>query len=434
MHPHKPEVRRGIAIHEQPILESRIDAFHGAWIAAVRHVQCVHPASSHVLTLSDGRPVELLEPLGTGSLGTVYRALLESGWGLRRHVAVKVIAMTPEMDHGETMRHLGRMARRAACIRHPSIVQLLEIDRTDALDPTPAPFVVTELVEGESLASLMRGWEREGMRVPLDFATVVTLRAAEALDAALFTDGPDGSLTHLVHGDLSPRQILISNQGEVKVGDFGQFTLSSANSHIRARAHIAHTAPEVACGSIPNTRSDVFSLGIVLHELLVGPRFAKGTTIAEAARMVREGQSHTKLIEPNLPRALRDIINRATDRNPMERYPHARSMAFDLRREMLQLGLCDTQTCVRHTVVGWYGGGGQEQTGESAQVRIAPLKSDVAPILEKERPSGVDVVGHADLQPLRPISSTASAEDTASPNTWLAAPAPHAPRALRGRR
>ncbi len=417
-------------------------------------VQCVHPASSPVLTLTDGRLIELLEPLGVGSYGSVYRGLLESGWGLKRPVAVKVIAMTPDMDLGEAMRHLGRVARRAACVRHPSVIQLLEIDRTDVIDLMLSPFIVSELVEGESLASLMKGWERDGLRVPVDFATIVALRVAEALDAALFSDGVDGSLTHLVHGDLSPRQVLISNQGEVKLGDFGQFTLSCANSHVRARSHLAYTAPEVACGAIPTSRSDVFSLGVILHEMLIGPRFAKGTSIADAAQMVRDGQVHTKLIEPNLPRALRDILGRATDRNPMERYPHARAMAFDLRREMLHLGLCDTQTCVRHTIVGWYGGRGEAASqGAAAPARetarppakMQPVKSDVvprmpplpipfpshrvsappAPPARGRVPSGVDfVVRHEDLEPLR----------VHPPREPVEPEAPRPPGAIRGGR
>ena len=69
--------------------------------------------------------------------------------------------------------------------------------------------------------------------------------------------------------------------------------------------------------------------------------------------MVREGRFQLNVMEPNIPRALKDIVEVATHTDPMERYPNARSLAFDLRREMHRLGLCDAQTCVRHAVVGW---------------------------------------------------------------------------------
>jgi serine/threonine-protein kinase len=301
--------------------------------------------------LSDGRSVTLCDVLGRGELGTVYRGLLESGWGVRRPVAVKLLSLRADLDDSEATCQLGRIARRAVCVRDPSVIQLFELNRTVAqLGEPVSPVTIMELVDGPSLASLIEDRSSDRSRMPIDFAMVVTVRAAEALGAALFTDGADGSLTNLVHGDLSPRQILVSTQGEVKVGDFGQFTFREVSSGTRSRSRLAYTAPEVACGAAPNARSDVFSLGIILRELLVGPRFAPRTSMAEAARMVRDGAMHSDVLEPSLPQSLRDVIQRATQPDAMGRYPHARAMAFDLRREMLRLGLCDAQTCIRHAL------------------------------------------------------------------------------------
>lgn len=321
-----------------------------------RSVQHLHPASpaSRAVTLTDGRSISLIESLGRGSCGTVYRGVVESNWGVQRPVAVKIVSLSPDVDPTLPMQELGRIARRAACIRHPSFIQLLEVDRT-----TPyaghgwQPFIVSELVEGESLATLLDAWSAENVRVPLDFATVVALHTAEALGAALFSEGIDGVLTGLVHGALSPRQIRVSSQGEVKVGDFGQSTLQSCNSHIRSRSRLAFTAPEVATGAPANARSDVFSLGIILHEMLIGPRFPSGTSYGAASRMVEDGAIHSTVLTPNLPRGLRDVILKATAKDPMERYAHAHSMAFDLRREMFRLGLYDARTSIRHAIVGW---------------------------------------------------------------------------------
>lgn len=341
-------------------------------------MQCIHPASSETLTLSDGRAVVLLEAIGRGSCGVVHRGLVESAWGVKRHVAVKVFQVAPELDHGEVMRRLGRIARRAASIRHGAVVQLFEVDRFDGPDGSVQPFIVTELVEGESLATLVAGWHARGLRVPVDFAVVVGLRAAEALGAALYADTADGSLAGLVHGDLSPRQVLVSNQGEVKVCDFGHAALRDLGSNVRSRTRLAHTAPEVACGAEPDARSDVFSLGVLLYELLLGPRFGAGTQFADAVQMVRDGRFQLNVMEPNIPRELRDVVERAIDRIPTERYPHARALALDLRREMHRLGLCDAATCVRHAVVGWCEVRAGDSTGFERQ------KSDVVPKLDDD--------------------------------------------------
>ncbi|MDB4936764.1 MAG: serine/threonine protein kinase [Labilithrix sp.] len=315
-------------------------------------MRCIHPASPNALTLSDGRVLTLVEPIGRGSLGEVHRGVLESTWGVRRPVAVKVLAALPEDDRGELLRRLAQTARRAACIRHPSVVQTLEIDRTDG-DVGAHSFVVMELVCGESLASLLHSWRERTLRVPVDFALVVALKMAEGLGAALYSENADGALTSLVHGDLSPRQVLVSDQGEVKIGDFGQGDLRDIVSHVRSRYGIAYTAPEVASGLESDARSDVFSVGVILREMLVGPRFAPKTPVEDVVKMVCEGRFHASVLEPNLPRDLKTVVDRALDPDPMQRYPHARALAFDLRREMLRMGLSDAQTCVRHAVVGW---------------------------------------------------------------------------------
>jgi serine/threonine protein kinase len=335
-------------------------------------MRCIHPASPNALTLSDGRVLTLVEPIGRGTLGEVHRGVLESTWGVRRPVAVKVLNAVPEDDRGEILRRLARTARRAACIRHPSVVQTLEVDRTDG-EVAAQSFVVMELVCGESLASLLDSWRASAIRVPVDFALVVALKIAEGLGAALYSETAEGALTALVHGDLSPRQVLVSDQGEVKIGDFGQADLRDLVSHVRSRYGIAYTAPEVASGLPADPRSDVFGIGVMLREMLLGPRFAPKTPIDEVVKLVRDGRMHESVFEPNLPRDLRAVIDRALEPNPAQRFPHARALAFDLRRELLRMGLCDAQTCIRQAVVGWCEVRGG--TGENPSL----TKSDVVP-------------------------------------------------------
>ncbi|MBX3190796.1 MAG: serine/threonine protein kinase [Labilithrix sp.] len=354
-------------------------------------MRAAHPATTDSLALSDGRIVTLVEPIGRGSVGEVHRGVVEGAWGVRRPVAVKLYDTSADQDSGDVMRRLGRVARHAAGVRHPAFIQILEVDQTDDYHQ-PRPFAVMELVTGESLASLLRSWREHGLRVPVDFALVVALKAAEALGAALFSESADGSLTSLLHGDLSPRQILVSDQGEVKVGDFGQGALYDPVSHVRSRSAIAYTAPEVARGLPRDARADVFSLGAMLHEMLVGPRFAAGTGTADALDMVRDAEFHMSLVEPNLPRALRKIVDRAVAANPIQRYAHARALSFDLRREMLRMGLCDAQTSIRQAVVGWC----EVRTPTLTSEIASPRRSDVVPKLDAE--DTIPEIRRADLK------------------------------------
>jgi serine/threonine protein kinase len=308
----------------------------------------LHPSSQKILRLIDGRTLTLAETIGRGTLGEVHRGILESAWGLRRPVAVKIYDTPGDGDADDAIRRIRRVARRAVCVRHPSVIETIEIDRAGA-----RPYIAMELVEGEPLGSILTSWREAGLRTPVDFALVVALRVSEALGAALFTDDPDGSLTMLVHGDLSPSQVLVSNRGEVKVGDFGQSSLRESSSNVRTRSRLAYCAPEVAHGLEPDARADVFSLGVMLHEMLVGPRFAEGTPPADMMKMVRTGSLHKTILAPNLPPEVGKIIQRALAPRPGNRYAHARALAFDLRREAMRLGLCDTQTSIRHAVVGW---------------------------------------------------------------------------------
>jgi len=334
-------------------------------------VRCVVPDSSDLLTLSDGRLISLVEPIGRGSLGVVHRGVLESSWGLRRPVAVKLIDLASDDDQSELLRRVARIARRMACVQSAAVVQTLEVDRTEARGAAQA-FVVMELVSGESLASLLTTWRNAGRHVPVDFALVAALKIAEGLGAALFSDDSYGGVTNLLHGDLSPRQVLVSDVGDVRIADFGQGSLRDVVSHVRSRYAIGYTAPEVACGNEGDARADVFSLGVMLHEMLVGPRFAPKTSTVDVIRMVQAGELHFALRAPNLPGALRDVLDRALAPDASFRYPHARAFAFDLRREMLKLGLCDTQTCIRQAAVGF---GDQQQSG--ADNRAVP-KDDIA--------------------------------------------------------
>jgi serine/threonine-protein kinase len=206
-----------------------------------------------------------------------------------------------------------------------------------------------------SLADLMSRCEGARRRIPLDLALFIGCEIAEGLAAARHARSIEGVILNMAHHNLSPRQVLLSWNGDVKVGDFGWRPDAGVVSGVRRsdrdmRQQMVHLAPEVARGSRGDGRSDVFSLGVILHEMFYGPRFPRGMTAAEALQLAREGEVARPVTAPLLPPAIAAIIDRALSVDPRERQAHAGVVAYDLRREALALGVTDGRMFLRSTL------------------------------------------------------------------------------------
>jgi eukaryotic-like serine/threonine-protein kinase len=276
--------------------------------------------------------------LGRGSQSTVHIARLEQTLGhevLGRPVALKVFQpMDPE--------DVFRAVRKTALVRHPNVVQV-----TDAFIVGESPYVVLELIEGMSLAAFLTRWQDVRRRLPLEQALFIACEAAEGLAGA--------RLANLTHHDLSARQVLLSWHGEVKVGDFGRRGSGDVASGIRRketdiRARVSHLSPEVARGAHGDSRSDVFSLGVMLHEMLHGPRFAHGCATQDVVEMTRDGVVPRPVLAPVVPRGVEEILERALEIDPRARQAHAGVVAYDLRREALALGIGDARVFLRNAL------------------------------------------------------------------------------------
>jgi serine/threonine-protein kinase len=277
--------------------------------------------------------------LGRGAGSAVHIARLEQSLGndvLGRPVAVKIVDATCETEE------LFRAVRRTAQVRHPNVVQI-----TDAFLVGDAPYVIQELIEGMSLASFQARWAAARRRMPPELALFITCEVAEALAGA--------RLVHLTHHDLSARQVLLSWHGEVKVGDFGRRASGDVASGVRRKAtdvrgRIAHLAPETARGARGDARADVFSVGVLLHEMLYGPRFPADASTQDVVEMARDGAVQKPVLAPVLPAGIEEILARSLDVDPRERQAHAGVLAYDLRREALALGIGDARIFLRNAL------------------------------------------------------------------------------------
>jgi beta-lactam-binding protein with PASTA domain len=261
---------------------------------------------------------ELHRRLGRGGMAEVYLARDQL---LDRPVAVKVLFPALATDAGFVER-FRREAQAAANLQHPNIVSVFDWGEANG-----TYFIVMEYVEGHTLAETIRD---EGRLHP-DRAAEVTADIAAALGFA--------HRNRVVHRDVKPGNVLITRDGGVKVADFGiaRALSDSSDENLTKTGSVMGTAtyfsPEQARGAPVDPRSDLYSLGVVLYEMITGHTpFAGDSAMAIAYKHVQENPMPPRRIDPALPETLEAITLKCLAKNPANRYPSAQDLRADLRR------------------------------------------------------------------------------------------------------
>lgn len=264
---------------------------------------------------------ELGEILGFGGMSEVHLARDNR---LDRDVAIKVLRADLARDPTFYLR-FRREAQNAAALNHPAIVAVYDTGEAET-EAGPLPFIVMEYVEGSTLRDIVRG---EGP-MPARRAMEVIADVCAALDFS--------HRNGIVHRDVKPANVMINNAGAVKVMDFGiARAIADSSSPMTQTAAVIGTAqylsPEQARGEQVDARSDVYSLGCVLFEILTGePPFKGDSPVAVAYQHVREDPELPSRVNADVPRELDSIILKAMAKNPANRYQSAAEMRTDLVR------------------------------------------------------------------------------------------------------
>ncbi|MEU7988434.1 Stk1 family PASTA domain-containing Ser/Thr kinase [Streptosporangium canum] len=279
-----------------------------------------------------GDRYELDGVVGRGGMAEVYRA---RDIRLDRIVAIKTLRADLARDHIFQAR-FRREAQSAASLNHPSIVAVYDTGE-DVAGSAPVPYIVMEYVDGRTLRDLLRADRR-----------LLPERAAELVDGilrALDYSHRGG----IVHRDIKPANIMITNNGDVKVMDFGiARAMADSAATMTQTAQVIGTAqylsPEQARGERVDARSDIYSTGCVLYELLTGqPPFTGDSPVAIAYQHVREDPIPPSQIDPEIPKWADAIVLKAMAKDPAHRYQSAGEMRADIQRAMSGIPM-DAQT------------------------------------------------------------------------------------------
>ena len=258
--------------------------------------------------------------VGTGGMAVVYRAFDQKK---NRIVAIKVLRPEYESDE-EFVRRFSREAEAASKVSHENIVNMLDVGIDGDMR-----YIVMEYVDGQTLKEMIR---QRGAIHP-DTAIRMTIRILAAVDHA--------HRNGIVHRDIKPQNILVDNQGRVKVADFGiarmkasQTTaLEEGNTAGSALGSVHYFSPEQARGEVADEKSDLYSVGVVMYEMLTGQvPFDGETSVSVALKHVNEAPRSMRDHQEGISKALDEVVMRALCKDPAKRYQSAAEMAADLRK------------------------------------------------------------------------------------------------------
>jgi serine/threonine-protein kinase len=287
----------------------------------------------------------LLAPLASGGMAEVWRARADGPAGVQREVALKLVRGAPGAS-ADFARMLVEEARLAAQLHHANVVQVIELVEEDGRFA-----LVMELVRGRDLGRVVERCRELGVRLGLARAVGLGVEVAKAL-AYAHRLSVDGEPVGLVHRDISPANILVSYEGEVKLADFG---IARATSRLdltdpgTIKGKLAYMAPEQARGAPLDARADLFALGVVLWELCAGRRlFARESEAATLAALLEPGAiGPPSAWNEAVPPALDAIILGALERDPARRTGSAEALRAALAALWLELARDDAEHDLR---------------------------------------------------------------------------------------
>ncbi|MBO5451628.1 MAG: Stk1 family PASTA domain-containing Ser/Thr kinase [Lachnospiraceae bacterium] len=269
-----------------------------------------------ILGMLIGDRYEILDKIGTGGMSDVYKA---KDHKLNRFVAVKVL----KQEFSENTNFVSKFrveAQAAAGLMHPNIVGVYDVGEEDGIN-----YIVMELIEGITLKKYIEKKSRLSIKEAISIAIQVSMGIEAAHN------------NHIIHRDIKPQNIMISRDGKVKVMDFGIAKAATSNtitSNVMGSVH--YTSPEQARGGFSDEKSDIYSLGCTLFEMVTGHvPFDGETTVAIAIKHIQDEMPSPREYVPEIPVCVEKIIYKCTQKSPDRRYQKMSELTLDLKKSLV---------------------------------------------------------------------------------------------------
>jgi serine/threonine-protein kinase len=288
------------------------------------------------IEFSDTYHFRLVRKIADGGMGSVHEAVLSGTNGFKKTVVIKTILESLTRDQEFVDMFIGE-AKLVADLVHQNICQVYQLGKTGN-----RYYIAMEYVAGVNLKEFTDRHLLEGLFVPPELATFIVSRICRGLEYAHRKRDAKGQLLGVVHRDVSPKNIIVASDGEVKLTDFG---IAKARHLMKDQegevlmGKVQYMSPEQAQYQPTDARSDLFSLGVVMYELLTGQvLFGSDTTATALQNVVYKPIPPPRKINPDVPEDVEKIVQKAVQRDPAKRYASAGEMGHDLEYAIYHKG------------------------------------------------------------------------------------------------
>ncbi len=352
----------------------------------------------------------ILDKIATGGMAELFRAKITSVEGFEKLVAIKKILPNLTQDSNLVNMFIDE-AKLAAMLTHQNIVQIYDLGSMEGVY-----FIAMEYIHGKDLRVLSNKSKEKGLPLPLEYALYITSRICSGLDYSHNLKDFQGNPLKLIHRDISPQNILVTHEGEVKIVDFGIAKVARKTADTREgliKGKVAYMSPEQASGKTIDHRSDIFSAGILLYEMITGVRMFEGADLNVLDRVRKADFQKAETIVSDLPAEVSEILRRALAKTPNRRYKSCVAMLADLEECLSSFTVRPRAEGLSHYMKALFA---EEIAAEAAA--LLKIEAEVFSLKEEGASDGKTKTLHI-LEHIEPVPTKKTAPAPSTHRLWL---------------